>query len=371
MTPADTPEKNAVPASPSPEDMAAATPVPWYRRPLFWSALLLLLLALYAGWAVWLQWQAHETRQAELARTLEQQRGANAALEAEAARLRDALKGDPCAAKDALRIPGSPGNSGASGTGMTPRPSDVVPQSVPGQPLQIPSDADAPEVAPAPGPASEIKNVADLLEQATVLILSQTAKGVQMGTGFFVAPGVIVTNQHVAGSADARIIVVNKATKGILQAKVIAISQEKGRDFAVLQVSPAPAVTPLALTPEVRRTERVSAWGFPGAVTGDDPKFQALLSGNARSVPEVVYTDGVVSVILERTPPLIVHTATVSQGNSGGPLVDGKGQVVGINTYIRLDDESYRQSSLAIVASDLMAFLKERGIPFTTAKAKE
>ena len=372
MTPADTPEKNTAPVSPSPESPAATTPtVPWYRRPLFWSVLLLLLLALYAGWAVWLQWQAHQARQAELAQTLQRQRDANAALEAEAARLREALKGDPCAAKDVLRVPGTPESSGTSGGGMTPRPSDAVPQAVPGQPLQIPSDADAPKVDPAPGPAPEIKNVADLLEQATVLILSQTAKGVQMGTGFFIAPGIIVTNQHVAGSADARIIVVNKATKGVLQAKVAAISQEKGRDYAVLNVSPAPAVTPLALTPDVRRTERVSAWGFPGAVTGDDPKFQALLSGNAQAVPEVVYTDGVVSVILERRPPLIVHTATVSQGNSGGPLVNDKGQVVGINTYIRLDDESYRQSSLAIVASDLMAFLKERGIPFTTAKAKE
>ncbi len=371
MTPADTPEKNTPPASPSPESPAATTPaVPWRRRPLFWSVPLLLLLLVYAGWVVWLQWQAHQARQAELAQMLERQRGVNAALEAEAARLREALQGDPCAAKDALRVPGTPESSGTSDGGMTPRPSDAAPQAVPGQPLQIPSNA-APVVDPAPGPAPEIKNMADLLEQATVLILSQTAKGVQMGTGFFIAPGIIVTNQHVAGSADAGIIVVNKAAGGVLHARVAAISREKGRDYAVLSVTPAPAVTPLTLSPEVRRTERVSAWGFPGAVTGDDPKFQALLSGNAQAVPEVVYTDGVVSVILERRPPLIVHTATVSQGNSGGPLVNDKGQVVGINTYIRLDDESYRQSSLAIVASDLMAFLKERGIPFTTAKAKE
>ena len=38
-------------------------------------------------------------------------------------------------------------------------------------------------------------------------------------------------------------------------------------------------------------------------MTNDDPKFMALLQGNDSAVPEVVYTEGVVSVILERTPP--------------------------------------------------------------------
>ena len=208
--------------------------------------------------------------------------------------------------------------------------------------------------------------MADLLEQGTVLVLAQRKEGLSMGSGFFVAPGYIVTNAHVVGDAT-QAIVTNKATRGLLTAKVLRTTQSGGRDFAVLQVQGAPSITPLKLAADIKRTERVSAWGFPGAVTVDDPKFAALLQGNAAAAPEVVYTDGSVSVILQRDPPLIVHTATVSQGNSGGPLVNDKGEVAGINTFIKLDDESYRQSSLAIVSASLADYLRSVGIPFSLA----
>ena len=366
---------------------AATAAVPLWRRPLFWSLLLLLLLALVAAWTAWTQRQAAQARNAALTALAERQHANNTMYEAERDRLKAALADDPCKAKDALRV--------------SPDLPDIVPDHAAGgeegEPLRLPpakgeqagtpakgeQDGEAPRTPPAQVPdetpksapdkkpeAREILTTADLVEQATVMILTQGSKGAGMGSGFFITPDLIFTNAHVAMEPSARVLVCNKATGSPLPGAVAAITTANGRDYALIRLSNKTGIRPLAIKEQARRTDRISAWGFPGAVTGGDPKFAALLAGDVTAAPEVVYTEGTISVVLERKPPLIVHSAVISQGNSGGPLVDENGTVIGVNTLIRLDGESYRQSSMAIAASDIIAFLKEQGVPFVPASAK-
>ena len=254
----------------------------------------------------------------------------NKALEDEIARLTSLLEAEPCAVRRALAA--------------------------------APSGAGAAPVAGAPVAASNAR-----IEAATALILVGEPAST-MGSGFFVAPDIVVTNHHVVGTA-VQVYVISKGLPRPVVGKVIASSEEGGRDYAVVRIDATGATAQaLPLCPSVAKTDKVATWGFPGVLSFDDPKFQKLLAGDLSAVPEAVYSEGVVNVLRETTPSEILHTAVTSKGNSGGPLLDAKGCVVGITTLLHEDTDSYRQTSIALGAGDLAAYLQSQGIAATLAR---
>ena len=128
-------------------------------------------------------------------------------------------------------------------------------------------------------------------------------------------------------------------------------------DVAVLKSEkPVPGRTCLALydtTEDINTAQAVYSIGYPGdvdalqnVIKGD--RLQEAISGD---IKDLVIADGIVSMkttskLLEDTN-VVVHTAAITNGNSGGPLVDENGHVVGINTY-GLSNEASRNVSIYI-----------------------
>ena len=315
------------------------------------------LLALFLLWRFFLPPAlvsgAGEDGDTKIQGQIELQRAHNKGLEEEIRRLHGLLSEDPCTISGIL--------------GPSPDKSPVAPSydtdgpSPPARPVPPEENGQA---QPAPVPAPVPGTVSQLMDEATVFILSEYQDAVGMGSGFVVAPGVIATNSHVVQNPEAHVFVGNKAMGGMHPAAVVAFSRDASRDYALLRIdnSQAAKVPVLHLAAGASRTERISAWGFPGYITQIDPKLAMLAQGDPSAAPEVVYSEGVVSVVLDHKPPVILHTAPLSQGNSGGPLVNAQGIVVGINTFITLADKSYSQASIALPGGDLALFMKEHGV---------
>jgi serine protease Do len=168
------------------------------------------------------------------------------------------------------------------------------------------------------------------------------------GSGFIVsADGYILTNTHVVDDADE--VVVKLSDRREFRAKVIG-SDEK-TDVALLKIEAAnlPKVA-IGDPGKLKVGEWVLAigapFGFENSVTA------GIVSAKGRSLPQENYT------------PFIQTDVAVNPGNSGGPLFNLKGEVVGINSQIISRSGGYMGLSFAIpidVAMEVMAQLKSGG----------
>lgn len=359
------------------------------------GGILLLLLGLGLGWYLFYRPLVSVTVQAPpappppappkpdpaavaaLEKALEAQKRSNKDIEDQIAKLRDALAGNVCTITDpgGLLGPGAPRAPGAPPMSPVPAPPGKGTDAAPVAPGVTPAAAKPPVPAPPPpgspttsAPAGRASDLTPLLESTAALVLSQNGNG----TGFFVAPGILITNRHVVANpweGDKVIVTSRKMGKAQVGQIIAAVGggQAGGSDFAVVRlvdgVPPGTGALPLAAEPA--SLKEVVAAGYPGAIVINDRNFRALLQGNLGAAPEVVLTRGEVSAVQNRDRglPSIAHTAAISSGNSGGPLIDMCGRVVGINTFVT-QASAGQGGGFAIGSSGLAAFLKASGVAF-------
>ncbi|MDB5346798.1 MAG: hhoB [Schlesneria sp.] len=175
------------------------------------------------------------------------------------------------------------------------------------------------------------------------------------GTGFVIAEGYVLTNRHVVDDADS--LVIQDPTKGdglLFHAKVVAISKEL--DIALLECRQlkAPAV-PVNTTPVGRGTE-VMAFGFP----------MATVVGKGLKATRGIIT-GLPSDATEKMLVLDVH---VNPGNSGGPLCDRSGRVVGVVAAKTINTTLVQSYGLAIPINDALPFIKQHIRDYASPKVE-
>jgi serine protease Do len=153
-----------------------------------------------------------------------------------------------------------------------------------------------------------------------------------LGSGFIVSPdGIILTNAHVVeGAAN---VTVKLTDRREFQAKVIGV--DKPSDIAVLKIdaSNLPTVK-LDRANDVKVGQWVVAIGSPFGF--ENSATAGIVSAKSRTLPGDTYV------------PFLQTDVAVNPGNSGGPLFNAKGEVVGINSQIYSSDGGYEGLSFAI-----------------------
>ncbi|HVC39143.1 MAG TPA: MarP family serine protease [Candidatus Dormibacteraeota bacterium] len=152
----------------------------------------------------------------------------------------------------------------------------------------------------------------------TVKVISDGCGGLVEGSGFPVAPGLVLTNAHVvAGGHDSRIEVPGQL--GSMAAPVVFFDPQ--RDLALLRV-PGLQLAPLTLSTSGTRGTQGAVIGYPGG--GAEQVVPGAIRGELNAMGRDIYSRTIV------TREIFVLQASVIPGNSGGPFVNLQGQVVGV-----------------------------------------
>lgn len=166
---------------------------------------------------------------------------------------------------------------------------------------------------------------------ATAFVVAFFDKGGKSGTAFCIdSAGLFVTNHHVVtenNKAGKITVVVSPGTRAAKYLPATVIASDANLDLAILKVTGAGTLSALELAPpayisRLRETEEVVALGFPlGFNLTIDPKAAPEISINTGKITALRHKDSSLM--------LIQFDGKMNHGNSGSPLLDSRGKVIG------------------------------------------
>jgi S1-C subfamily serine protease len=186
----------------------------------------------------------------------------------------------------------------------------------------------------------EEQNIISIYERinpAIVCVDSQAPDGISCGTGCIIhKSGIILTSAHVLGNSDSVIVTIFNGQDYI--AKIIKRC-EKNKDIALLKINVPNdlAVVKLGNSENLKVGQKVLAIGNPFGFNG-------------------TLTQGIISRI-DYTKNRIQTDAAINPGSSGGPLLNRKGEIIGINQAIFNPDNNI--SNIGIGFAIPINFVKE------------
>ena len=211
----------------------------------------------------------------------------------------------------------------------------------PARPLRIGSN---------PHRRDPVENLADLVglvEPSIVQVNTQGKRHTSTGSGFVLdVRGIVVTSYHVVDGADA-VQVTFQDNRVIPVAGYL--NADPTKDLVLLKIeAPAESLSPLHLCPDSpRKGEWAATFGNPLGLAFS--MSQGIISG-VRTAEEMSQTK------LHLDVRWIQTTAPVSPGNSGGPLVNMRGEVIGVNTAA--SGELAQNVNFAVSADDVRDVLR-------------
>ena len=207
------------------------------------------------------------------------------------------------------------------------------------------------------------------VRESVVRVVVETPFGTVSGTGFAVGTGTpvqyIITNNHVVENANSIGILLTR--DNMIAASVHTALPAS--DLAILKVStPLHQVKPVVINDKkAKEGSEGYALGYPGAAS----VLSERITGNKE---DITITNGIISALTQvpyqsGMQPVWAYqiNAALNPGNSGGPFVNRRGEVIGISAWGVTSADSV---NAAICSDELTVVLAQNGIPFQRASTR-